>query len=403
MPIPIGTDAPLYHRPYGTIGMILANSAFSTACWMGHLQMSQWMLTYGRGLHPLQWVTSNFVHADICHLVGNMIFLLTFGMIVEGKIGWLRFTAVYLTIGIVECAIEQTLFLGSYPLGGSLGASTVIFGLMAIALVWAPRNEITLVLIVWYRPYEFELTVLAYSMWHICWQVYYLIQLGFSWGSEMLHLAGVAVGLPIGIIMLKKGWVECENWDIFSVLRGTNFTPNEYEPAHLQKAKREPINFQTLKEALQFDSLAGQPEENHGPRMSPAKSLLRIRELLAENKETAAFREYENMSRIIPNWHLAEQDLVSLANGLYRAGAYAKAAPLIEKYLREFDKSAPAMRMKLAGIKLQVENRPKAALRLLEPLAAADLTPKLESAREKIVRRAQELLAAGTIELSECG
>ena len=38
--------------------------------------------------------------------------------------------------------------------------------------------------------------------------------------SEALHLLGAAVGFGLGIIMLKKGWVDCENWDLLSVLAG---------------------------------------------------------------------------------------------------------------------------------------------------------------------------------------
>ena len=50
----------------------------------------------GDGIHPLQWLTNIFLHAGFFHLVGNMIFLWTFGFVVEGKLGWLPFTALYL-------------------------------------------------------------------------------------------------------------------------------------------------------------------------------------------------------------------------------------------------------------------------------------------------------------------
>ncbi len=60
-----------------------------------------WGLTHGEGLHPVQWVTNNFLHGRIFHLVGNMIFLWGFGLVVEGKLGWWRFLLVYMGIGIL--------------------------------------------------------------------------------------------------------------------------------------------------------------------------------------------------------------------------------------------------------------------------------------------------------------
>ncbi len=53
-------------------------------------------LQTGNGLHPYQWLTNNFVHADFMHILSNMLFLWSFGLVVEGKLGWLRTLAVYL-------------------------------------------------------------------------------------------------------------------------------------------------------------------------------------------------------------------------------------------------------------------------------------------------------------------
>src|SRR5437879_9699033 len=99
MIIPWNTDAPIYHFPWATLGLIGVNTAV-----LGVLIASapdiEWiepyLLTYGDGLHPVQWVTSAFIHAGIGHLVGNMIFLWAFGLVVEGKLGWWRFLLVYL-------------------------------------------------------------------------------------------------------------------------------------------------------------------------------------------------------------------------------------------------------------------------------------------------------------------
>jgi hypothetical protein len=39
---------------------------------------------------------------------------------------------------------------------------------------------------------------------------------GFRPSSALLHLLGLGAGLPVGIVMLRRGWVDCEGWDWFS-------------------------------------------------------------------------------------------------------------------------------------------------------------------------------------------
>ena len=104
--------------------------------------------------HPLQWVTSPFLHADLMHLIGNMIFLWAFGLVIEGKLGWLRFAALYLGMGVAQSAFEQVCTLG-FGEGGSLGASAIIYGLMVMAMVWAPRNEMSCLLLLGFRVFTF--------------------------------------------------------------------------------------------------------------------------------------------------------------------------------------------------------------------------------------------------------
>ena len=107
--IPLGTDAPIYHWPIATAGLIAVNTAAYAFVMLGAdpEQVQRLMLTYGDGLHPIQWVTSNFLHAGIVHLIGNMIYLWGFGLIVEGKVGWFRFLLIYLGLGIAECALDR--------------------------------------------------------------------------------------------------------------------------------------------------------------------------------------------------------------------------------------------------------------------------------------------------------
>ncbi|MEX2558590.1 MAG: rhomboid family intramembrane serine protease, partial [Pirellulales bacterium] len=166
MLIPYGTDAPIYHGPWATIGFIVANVLAFLFMVVGTVDPEPLALEYGT-LNPIQWLTSNFLHADLWHLVGNMVFLWAFGLVVEGKIGWGRFTAVYLGLGITQAGIEQICSLGLGQEGGSFGASAIVFGLMGMALVWAPSNEMQCLLLVRLRPIHFDISILVMSLLYV--------------------------------------------------------------------------------------------------------------------------------------------------------------------------------------------------------------------------------------------
>jgi membrane associated rhomboid family serine protease len=93
-------------------------------------------------MHTL--VTSMFLHGDLLHLFGNMVFLLVFGRRVENQMERINFLAFYLTAGITA-ALAQMLMQpnSSSPL---IGASGAISGVLGAFFVYNPRARITLVL-----------------------------------------------------------------------------------------------------------------------------------------------------------------------------------------------------------------------------------------------------------------
>ena len=66
MILPINTNAPLYHYPFGTVGVIVL---ISIIYWTTDLDGAQdWMtLHHGDGLSPVQWVTSILSHDGFFH------------------------------------------------------------------------------------------------------------------------------------------------------------------------------------------------------------------------------------------------------------------------------------------------------------------------------------------------
>src|SRR5947209_3081818 len=92
----------------------------------------------------LTLVTSMFLHGDLIHLLGNMIFLLVFGRRVENQLHRINFLAFYLTAGITACLTHMLMVPDSpAPL---IGASGAISGVLGAFFICNPTARITLVL-----------------------------------------------------------------------------------------------------------------------------------------------------------------------------------------------------------------------------------------------------------------
>lgn len=218
MLLPYGTDAPVYYYPFATIGIIGINAAMFLVTGMGDYHDYRWLILEYDRINPLQWVTAAFMHASWCHLIGNMIFLWCFGLVVEGKLGWYRFSLLYLGLALADGAIGQIpMFVLYGGEGGALGASGVIFALLAVCCIWAPHNDIHfLFLWGWFFITTLEFPIYAVAAFYIAQELLCLWLLDWQMSTPMLHLMGASVGVPFAIVMLKQNRVDCEGWDLFT-------------------------------------------------------------------------------------------------------------------------------------------------------------------------------------------
>ena len=159
--------------------------------------------------------------------MGNLLFLWPFGLVVEGKVGALKYVLIYLAICVLDGCCEQSLMLKTSTPGRAAGASAVVFGLLAVCMIWAPRNELNLTLIatgfgfrVFVRQFELYFTTVA--LWYVGEQVLSFVIWGSATGrvmvTELAHLSGALWGTVVGVALLKAGLVDCEGWDVFSML-----------------------------------------------------------------------------------------------------------------------------------------------------------------------------------------
>jgi membrane associated rhomboid family serine protease len=86
-------------------------------------------------------ITSGFVHADLWHLVFNMMTFYFFAFAVERRIGSLKFLALYL-LGLVLSDLGTYFKHRDNPDYASLGASGAISAVLFAAIVYFPQQSL---------------------------------------------------------------------------------------------------------------------------------------------------------------------------------------------------------------------------------------------------------------------
>jgi membrane associated rhomboid family serine protease len=378
---PYATDAPVYYWPFATVGLIIANVAVFVAMACGVItEFDSWVLSYGDGLHPIQWVLSLFTHGGIEHLLGNMLFLWVFGLVIEGKLGWWKFIGCFLAIGILECVVEQMIMLGAEEPGpGSIGASAAIFGLVAMAAIWAPMNEITFFWIFGFRTGTFDIGIAVLAILYMGFEILMICLFGTDAGSSWLHLAGFAFGLPIAILLLKGKLVDCENWDIFSYY-GDEFGNDKKEPAP----------------AAILAKVDDQQKKKDQQMLTAAKEQFRL--YVQQGNVAAGFKLLEKMKNVGGGLKLDRQELITVVQSLHTAQRWADSAPLMAEYIARFPGQADAMRIKLAQICIVELQRPAKALELLSWVDVKSLAEK-QASLHRIRAKAKQMQLQGVVEL----
>lgn len=387
MLLPLSTDAPIYHFPKATIMLIVVNTICFVATGFGEAELLEpWVLEYGT-INPVQWVTSIFVHSGFAHLIGNMFFLWAFGLIVEGKLGFRGMLQIYFGVGVGESAVEQLLMLGAD--GGSLGASAAIMGLMAICFVWAPKNEFSTFIILFFWPIFFDITIYWYCLLCLIEEVigFFAFDQG-QIGSSALHLMGAFVGFGLGTLYLKKGWVDCENWDLYRVIAGT------YGPY----ANPETNVGNHADPTLMFGNkdVAVKDSHRHSSQRSEKKGLRRqVDELVDSGQYIQAAEKMFDVRMKDSNAALNGSRLKKLALGLIQANVPDEAELYLEETVERFPEESDWARLRLAQISLVVNKRPKAAIEQLKGIRLSELPESHVKLAKKLAATAKKQIREG--------
>jgi membrane associated rhomboid family serine protease len=425
--IPMGTDAPIYHWPYATVGLIVLNVALAFVVppessapaldadgevvrGVHHVsKFDRYALSIGDGrLHPLQWVTHNFLHYGLIQLAGNMVFLWAFGIVVEGKLGPLKYLA---AIGTLHGAFVQILLIRSGLDAHAAGASAVVFGLLAVCMVWAPRNELNClaILLIGFRTFVFhwDLHYTTVAILYAAEQVFGLVFRGWLGGKVMItelgDLSGAFWGIVVAVTLVKAGLVDCEGWDLFSLWSKRKKLAQDWKKRGERLDRERTAQRSSVRASARAKSSKRDLEEagdGPGQEERALAAVLRVRSLIDDGNRTAALEAYDKGARTLADWP-AQPDLYSLIKGLHARGAEADSIRLMRDHCRRFPKESLTMRVKLAQILIRDRKRPVAALRVLEEIPAGALSAELDSSRRKLTLKAKRMLEEGALELEE--
>jgi membrane associated rhomboid family serine protease len=131
-------------------------------------------------------ITAIFVHANLIHLLGNMIFLYVFGNTLESVTNSKRMLTVFFVGGILSFPLSLPFFP---PDATFVGASAAIFTLAAVVMLLKPLRFSWLLLM------PVGMVAIVYFLYNAL-AVYFNLQSNVAYIS---HVIGFSLGIPFGI------------------------------------------------------------------------------------------------------------------------------------------------------------------------------------------------------------
>ncbi|MEZ6148733.1 MAG: rhomboid family intramembrane serine protease [Pirellulaceae bacterium] len=392
-------------------------------------------LEHGAGLKPWQWLTAMFMHRDIVQLIFNLIALWAFGLVVEGKVGAPGFLTIFLGIGITQAGLEQSLTLFSSP-SVSMGANAALLGLLGVAVVWAPRNEFDVLWGFGIRGGSIEVPILMFGFIQFAMELIGIATGSFGLSRSMMHMIGLILGLTVGWVWLRRGWVDCEGWDLISVWNGTEtgIARDEEVDAEARQLVRSSTRTRTgtrspsgtpalspppvrpqssnqatsptrksgkldTKRARRPKSLHPQPAASSSKTISQQR-LLDVERLIAEGNLPLALKLLSKLRVDHPELQLPQPSLYGLIRALLAAKDYPRAIPLLREHIERFVEQRISLQLNLAKLLLHLQ-QPRKASEVLRGMQSEPLDATARGTWQQLAKHVQHQIDEGVMEISD--
>jgi membrane associated rhomboid family serine protease len=209
--IPLRDKNPTSRVPYVTILLIALNAVIFAAGAVSPQGVESSALRFGaipyeithfRSLDQalrvpplLTLLTSLFIHGDLFHLLGNMLFLWIFGNNIEDVLGAFRFVLFYLACGLAAGLTQIAATPGSHlPM---IGASGAIAGVLGAYWVLFPRAQVLTLVFLFVVPVPARIFL---GLWFVA----QFLNVGMGGGvAWFAHVGGFLAGIGFVLVAAR--------------------------------------------------------------------------------------------------------------------------------------------------------------------------------------------------------
>jgi membrane associated rhomboid family serine protease len=149
-------------------------------------------------------VTSGFVHADLPHLLFNLITFYFFAFQLQGQIGGARFAALYL-VGLVASDAGTYFKHRNDPDYASLGASGAISAVLFASIVYFPWQKLFIL------PFPFPIPAPLFAIGYVAYS-WYSARHPHGRINHDAHLGGAIAGLVFVLLTDPPAYVRLAAW-----------------------------------------------------------------------------------------------------------------------------------------------------------------------------------------------
>ncbi len=318
--LPIRTDAPIRQTPWMNWLLIGANVLMFVAqrsVWAGSGAAS--LVLHPDALRVLNFFSYQFLHADMAHLIGNMLFLYIFGNNVNDRFGHIGYLAFYLAGGVL--AGVGHLLVSESPVLGASGSVAAVTGAF---LVLFPRSYVTVI-------YLF-IFIGAFQIWSMYLIGFFFLKdvllnfMGSTGVAHMAHITGTVYGAAVSVGLLMTGLVQRDLYDMLALIDRWN-----RRRAHRAAVARgyNPFGYAATVQPQEVDPFTQQILEMRAA----------VSEAMAHNQPERAAQLYLDLKARDPSQVLSRQTQHDVATQLAHQQLYPQAAEAYEQFLQAYPRA----------------------------------------------------------------
>ncbi len=274
-----------------------------------------------------EFITYAFLHANIMHILGNMLFLLIFGNNVNDRLGHTGYVLLYLG-GAIFSGIGHVLF-NVEPVVGASGAVAAVTGAY---MVLFPKTNIH---IFWFFILitTFEIPALYFILFKL---IIYdnLIMPSMSGPTNVAygaHLAGYLFGVVVPMLLIMIKLIPHSQFDLWALTKRWHRRQQYNTAVH---SGYDPFGHSEPKKKTVFSKVKNSGNSAQEQQITDMRGKIGV--CLQQGNYNEASRLYVELMQIDSKQVLAEQNQLDVANKLMQDQYHVDAAQAYELFLESY-------------------------------------------------------------------